>query len=67
MLSTTQIVPCLIGDEGAAMGLSAFLRERGIIAPAIRPPTVPKGSSRIRFSVHLGISNDNEAETLCRA
>ena len=62
MLSTTQIVPCLIGDEGAAMGLSAFLRERGIIAPAIRPPTVPKGSSRIRFSVHLGISNDNEAK-----
>ena len=62
MQSTTQIVPCLIGSEDAATAISAFLRERGIIAPAIRPPTVPKDSSRIRFSVHLGISNDDEAK-----
>jgi 8-amino-7-oxononanoate synthase len=61
-LSTTQIVPCIIGTEGAAMELSIFLRERGIIAPAIRPPTVPKNSSRIRFSVHLGLSTDDEAK-----
>jgi 8-amino-7-oxononanoate synthase len=62
MFSTTQIVPCMAGDESAAVGLSAFLRERGIIAPAIRPPTVPKGSSRIRFSVHLGLSIDDETK-----
>ena len=59
--STTQIVPCLVDDETTALGLQTFLRERGIIAPAIRPPTVPPGSARIRFSVHLGFTKNDEA------
>lgn len=62
MQSTTQIVPCMVGNASIAMDLSVFLRERGIIAPAIRPPTVPKNSSRIRFSVHLGLSAGDEAK-----
>jgi 8-amino-7-oxononanoate synthase len=57
--SESQIIPLVIGDEGEALRLSAFLAERGIKAPAIRPPTVPKGTSRIRFSVHAGLSPDN--------
>lgn len=60
MQSTSQIVPCLIGDDRAAVSLSSFLRERGIIVPAIRPPTVPKNSARLRFSVHLGLSANDE-------
>jgi 8-amino-7-oxononanoate synthase len=62
--STTQIVPCLVGDETTALELQTFLRERGIIAPAIRPPTVPPGSARIRFSVHLGFTKNDEASVI---
>ena len=60
LASTTQIVPSGVGDAARALQLQAFLRERGIIAPAIRPPTVPQGGARIRFSVHHGFSKDNE-------
>jgi 8-amino-7-oxononanoate synthase len=59
--SSTSIIPCMTADENTATGLSAFLKERGIIAPAIRPPTVPKGGSRVRFSVHLDLTEENIA------
>lgn len=48
--STTQIVPCLAGGETEALQLSLFLNARNILVPAIRPPTVPKGTARLRFS-----------------
>jgi 8-amino-7-oxononanoate synthase len=54
--SESQIIPLVTGDEGQALGLSVFLSKQGINAPAIRPPTVPKGTSRIRFSVHAGLT-----------
>ena len=57
--SESQIIPLVTGDEGIALGLSAFLSGQGIKAPAIRPPTVPNGASRIRFSVHAGLSSDD--------
>jgi 8-amino-7-oxononanoate synthase len=57
--SCTQIVPCLVGSDKAAVELSAFLLTRGIKAPAIRPPTVPNGKARVRFSVHAGLSNED--------
>ena len=59
--STTQIVPCIIGDNGKALALSEFLAQRNIFAPAVRPPSVPPHTARIRFSVHLGLSTDDEA------
>lgn len=62
LTSTTQIVPCCIGDDVKAAKLSLFLRDRGILAPAIRPPTVPKGSARVRFSVHSGFTGEQEDE-----
>ncbi len=54
--SATQIVPCAVGGEKSALSLAKHLNTKGIKAPAIRPPTVPPGSSRVRFSVHAGVS-----------
>ncbi len=56
MSSGTQIVPLLIGDNTRALGLSARLRSRGILAMAIREPTVPRGTARLRLSVTLAHS-----------
>jgi 8-amino-7-oxononanoate synthase len=47
----SQIVPLEVGDAGRTMELCERLLERGIFAQGIRPPTVPPGSSRLRFSV----------------
>ena len=49
--STTQIIPLILGGETAALDLAARLRRQGILAPAIRPPTVPQGTSRLRLSL----------------
>ena len=46
----TQILPVLVGDRGDALALADALYERGVVAPAIRPPTVPEGTSRIRVA-----------------
>jgi len=48
--SVTQIVPVIIGETGAAVDLSARLARAGYWATAIRPPTVPDGSARLRFA-----------------
>ncbi len=47
----TPIVPIVLGEERRAIELMQRCAERGIIAPAIRPPTVPAGTSRLRISV----------------
>ncbi len=47
----SQIVPLLIGDVQRTMELERHLFSHGILAKAIRPPTVPEGSARIRFSL----------------
>jgi glycine C-acetyltransferase/8-amino-7-oxononanoate synthase len=52
--SRTPIIPLLIGDAEAALRLSEALLAHGIYAPAIRPPTVPTGTSRLRLSVTAG-------------
>lgn len=49
-LSTTQIVPLILGSEERAMGVARQLEAEGFLAVAIRPPTVPAGTSRIRFA-----------------
>ena len=53
MQSQSQIIPIVIGDNEKAAAISAKLREDGIIAAAIRPPTVPAGSARLRLSITL--------------
>ena len=51
MPSDTPIQPLLIGDEQTALAASSFLQQQGILVLAIRPPTVPVGSSRLRFTI----------------
>ncbi len=51
MDSPTAIQPLLIGESAEAMRFSALLRERGILVGAIRPPTVPAGSARLRVTL----------------
>ncbi len=50
--SSTQIVPVILGTEAATLTASRILaKEYGLLATALRPPTVPVGSSRIRFTM----------------
>ena len=57
--STTHIVPVIVGSNEAALRFSMKLQEVGIAAIAIRPPTVPQHSSRIRFAVTAPHTNDD--------
>lgn len=52
-LTNTQspILPIIVNDPEVAMEMSQQLRKKGIFIPAIRPPTVPKGTSRLRVTV----------------
>jgi 8-amino-7-oxononanoate synthase len=47
----TPVFPVLVGDEGRSVEVSRRLLEAGIHAQAIRPPTVPRGTSRLRFAL----------------
>jgi 8-amino-7-oxononanoate synthase len=57
--SETPIIPIMIGDSRSAVTFSERLLKDGIFAPAIRPPTVPKGTSRIRTTVMATHSRDD--------
>jgi 8-amino-7-oxononanoate synthase len=54
--SATPIQPVLAGTPEAALRWSAALREAGILITAIRPPTVPAGTSRLRITFSAGHS-----------
>jgi 8-amino-7-oxononanoate synthase len=49
--SSTQIVPLVVGESDATVALSEALEELGVLAVAIRPPTVPPAMARLRFSL----------------
>jgi 8-amino-7-oxononanoate synthase len=51
MPSDTAIQPLVIGGNAEALRVSAALAERGVLVPAILPPTVPPGSARLRISL----------------
>ncbi len=68
--STTQIVPLVIGDAKQAMRICELAIERGVFAQAIRPPTVPEGTSRLRLAVmasHTRAELREAAQVLGRA
>ncbi len=50
VLGDSQILPVLVGDRDDAVALADGLRIRDVVAPAIRPPTVPEGTNRIRVA-----------------
>jgi 8-amino-7-oxononanoate synthase len=51
--SATQIVPVVVGESHAALEAARTLETAGVLGVAIRPPTVPDGTARIRFSVSV--------------
>lgn len=59
--SASQIIPIVVGDNAKALALAERLRAFGILAVAIRPPTVPQGSARLRLSVTLEHSGNDLA------
>jgi 8-amino-7-oxononanoate synthase len=49
----------VLGEAQAALTLSAQLQERGLLVPAIRPPSVPPGTARLRISLTAGHSRED--------
>lgn len=56
--SETQIVPLIVGENELALSAAGHLQPEGFAVRAVRPPTVPQGSARLRFSLTCGISDD---------
>ncbi len=54
LASDSPIQPLLVGSNEEALRLAEGLGERGILIPAIRPPTVPQGQARLRISLSAG-------------
>lgn len=62
----TPVLAVVIGEEAAAMAASAELLEQGLLVPAIRPPTVAPGTSRLRVALSAA-HTDAQVDTLARA
>jgi len=60
----SQIVPIILGDPKDALELRNKLLEYGILVGAVRPPTVPQNSSRLRFSFHANVGEKKVEEIL---
>ena len=58
LLQPSPIVPVLLGSESAALECSEELLKRGVWCPAIRPPTVARGASRLRVTANAAMSDD---------
>jgi 8-amino-7-oxononanoate synthase len=59
MPSDTAIQPLVVGGNLEALALSEYLQTSGVLVPAIRPPTVPVGTSRLRISLSAAHSLDD--------
>ena len=62
----THIVPILLGPARAACAAAQTLQRCGIFAPAIRPPTVPEGTARLRLSL-TALHTDAQIDQLLHA
>ena len=52
-------MPVIVGEAQAAVELSSRLEERGLLVPAIRPPSVPEGTARLRISLTAGHTEED--------
>lgn len=57
--SQTQIIPVVVGDAARALEMSRLLFDEGVLATAVRPPTVPEGTGRIRTTVMATHTSDD--------
>lgn len=64
MPSATAIQPILVGDDAAALALSDALAAQGYLISAIRPPTVPEGSARLRITLSAAHTQEHVAGLL---
>lgn len=55
----SQIIPVILGDEARTMTVAATLQAQGFDIRGIRPPTVPRGTSRLRISITGNVSNSD--------
>jgi 8-amino-7-oxononanoate synthase len=62
--SETQIIPVLVGENERTLKFAARLREEGLMAVGLRPPTVPAGKARVRFSLSAAHPRDELARAL---
>lgn len=62
--SSTQIIPVMAGTEAAALGLQQLLETAGFLAVAIRPPTVPAGTARLRLSLSAALDDHTAGQLL---
>lgn len=62
---TSQILPVVTGDDKRTMAVAAALQEQGFDVRGIRPPTVPRGTSRLRVSVTLNTSRAVITDLFC--
>jgi 8-amino-7-oxononanoate synthase len=65
-MPVSPIVPVVLGSEERALAASADLLDQGIWVPAIRPPSVPEGTSRLRVTLSAAHS-DAQVQMLCAA
>jgi 8-amino-7-oxononanoate synthase len=63
-VSQPPIQPLVVGDSASAMRIGEALAARGILVPAIRPPTVPAGTARLRVSLSAAHTGDDVAALL---
>ncbi len=64
--ASSAIFPWIVGDEQAALDLASALQDQGFLVPAIRYPTVAKGSARLRITVTASHEED-QIRSLCQA
>jgi 8-amino-7-oxononanoate synthase len=60
------ILPLILGSEDAALHAAGVLQDAGFLVPAIRPPTVPRGQSRLRLTLSAAHTS-NQIDSLISA
>jgi 7-keto-8-aminopelargonate synthetase-like enzyme len=65
-VASSAVFPWIVGDEQAALNLAAALQSESFLVPAIRYPTVAKGSARLRITV-AALHKEDQIRSLCQA